>query len=219
MHPLEHRVSALARAFPQLGIDEVESLARELQTSTQAALRAGLQHSDAMIASVLDRNPRLDRTSVARVRAAMVDSMYNATSAFEGARDLLASARTLGLTTVLVTDTSWHTEGDTWERLRPMGLASDLDAVVASFDLGVRKPDPRIFETALARAHAEAADAIMVGDSESNDIAPAKAMGMATVRVAVQYPIDRATAADATAASLADVREIVSRWVRQGAAN
>lgn len=212
MHAIEHRVAALGRVFPGLDPEGRERLARAFEDSTRAALKAGIQHSDTAIEAVLRGFPGLGRTSPARVRAAMVESMYGGTMAFEGARELLADAHRLGLVTVLVTDTSWHTEGDTWERLRPMGLASELDHVVASFDLGVRKPDRRIFEAALHRAGAVPAEAIMVGDSEANDIAPSAALGMRTIRVAVQYPIEAETVADATAASLSEVRDLISRW-------
>ena len=56
--------------------------------------------------------------------------------------------------------------------LRPalaLGAADYVDEYVLSFEIGAVKPDPAIFETALARLGVEAAHAVMVGDSEEAD--------------------------------------------------
>jgi putative hydrolase of the HAD superfamily len=45
----------------------------------------------------------------------------------------------------------------------------------------VSKPDPRIFEIALARAGVGPAEAVMVGDSWENDIQGARAAGVRAV--------------------------------------
>lgn len=49
------------------------------------------------------------------------------------------------------------------------GAGADADEFVLSFEVGVVKPDPRIFEIALQRLGVEGPDAVMVGDSEEND--------------------------------------------------
>ena len=48
--------------------------------------------------------------------------------------------------------------------------------------LDLAKPDPRFFEALLAAA-GNPARAIMVGDRIDNDVAPARALGLATVRL------------------------------------
>ena len=55
--------------------------------------------------------------------------------------------------------------------LRPAFTAAGavVDDFVLSFEVGAVKPDPRIFEVALARVGVSAHDAVMVGDSEEND--------------------------------------------------
>ena len=62
-----------------------------------------------------------------------------------------------------------------------MGLLPYIDLVVASAEEGVSKPDPRLFEIALDRAHCPAHEALMVGDRIDNDVRPARALGMHTV--------------------------------------
>jgi HAD superfamily hydrolase (TIGR01493 family) len=68
-------------------------------------------------------------------------------------------------------------------RLRGHGWGTLFGVCVASAEEGLKKPDPAIFRLALSRAGCRADEAMMVGDRIGNDIAPAKSIGMATVRV------------------------------------
>jgi putative hydrolase of the HAD superfamily len=63
-------------------------------------------------------------------------------------------------------------------------LRGRVDAVVISAEVGVAKPDPAIFRTALERLGAKASDAIHVGDSVEHDVAGARAAGLEAVFVA-----------------------------------
>jgi HAD superfamily hydrolase (TIGR01509 family) len=66
-------------------------------------------------------------------------------------------------------------------KLRHCGLDHHVDLLVVSEDVGVSKPDPRIFDIALARVGAGPADAVMVGDSWANDVAGARAAGVRAI--------------------------------------
>lgn len=131
---------------------------------------------------------------------------------FPGAAELLADARTLGLSRVVVTNTAWHTRDTCQRDFVDLGL--DVDDVVTSVDAGSRKPDAKIFETALRLAQSPAHEAIYVGNDELRDISPARAMGMRTIRVAIEEPMPDSSAADAMVASLGEARERLWRWVR-----
>ncbi len=67
------------------------------------------------------------------------------------------------------------------EKISRSGLQSYFPVRVISREVGVRKPDPRIFAIALERLGVDAADAVFVGDSPKHDIAGASAVGMKTV--------------------------------------
>ena len=71
----------------------------------------------------------------------------------------------------------------TVERLQNWKLLQYFNVVVASAEAGVAKPDPAIFRMALERAGCTPAQTVMVGDRMDNDVAPAKALGMHSVRV------------------------------------
>jgi 8-oxo-dGTP diphosphatase/putative hydrolase of the HAD superfamily len=69
----------------------------------------------------------------------------------------------------------------TEERLIKFGIRQYIDLIVASAEVGVSKPDKKIFELALERANCNPQKTMMVGDRVDNDIVPAKSMGMGTV--------------------------------------
>ncbi len=67
------------------------------------------------------------------------------------------------------------------EKLRFLGVDDAIDALVVSEAVGVAKPDPRIFELALARAGVPADRAAMIGDSWENDVLGALGVGIRPV--------------------------------------
>ena len=62
------------------------------------------------------------------------------------------------------------------------GISSLFDVKVIDEVVGVSKPDPAIFHLALEQAGCTPNEAIMIGDRPDNDIVPAKAVGMPTIR-------------------------------------
>lgn len=82
-------------------------------------------------------------------------------------------------------------------------------AVADSSRVGIFKPDPRIFETALKKIQCAPASAAMIGDSVSKDCVPARKLGMRTVWLRTEsQPTDDAATADFTIQSLDEVAQI-----------
>ncbi len=97
--------------------------------------------------------------------------------------------------------------------LEQMGLAERLDAVVFSSEVGRRKPDPLIFETALGRLGVEAERALFVGDRRYEDVRGASELGMKTV-LALWFRADeddRGVEPDYEAFTPLDVLNVVRR--------
>ena len=92
-----------------------------------------------------------------------------------GAIDTIDALRRAGLAVVIVTDSDGHGE----ENLRDSGFAGV--PVIDSTVVGFRKPDPRIFEIALARAGVASAETVHVGDTLANDVAGARAAGITPI--------------------------------------
>lgn len=64
------------------------------------------------------------------------------------------------------------------EKAAKTGLLDLVDGFVASGEAGVGKPDPAVFRIALAGLGVLAAEAVMVGDSLTRDVAGARAAGV-----------------------------------------
>ena len=118
------------------------------------------------------------------------------TEHFHPAEEMLSVAReagNVGLKTAIVSNNyrEWHL----WPTI--IDAHSIFDEIIDSSAVGVRKPDPAIFELALERVGvSDPAKVIFVDDFEWN-LPPAKALGMQTVHV-----LDHATAA-------AELRELL----------
>ena len=93
--------------------------------------------------------------------------------------DALRALRRAGHRLVVVSnwDVSLH------DALRTTGLALLVDGAISSAEAGAAKPDPRIFERALALAGGGAQAAIHAGDSIEHDVAGARAAGLRPVLV------------------------------------
>ncbi len=64
-----------------------------------------------------------------------------------------------------------------------VGLSPYLDGIVTSAEVGARKPDPAIFERALALAGVPASTAMHVGDKPADDVAGARNAGIEPVLI------------------------------------
>ena len=69
------------------------------------------------------------------------------------------------------------------EVLALQGIAGRFAAVAVSGNLGVAKPDPRIFKAALDQAGADPGATVHVGDQPVNDVAGARAAGITPVLI------------------------------------
>jgi len=99
-------------------------------------------------------------------------------------------------------------------RLRNYGLLSFFSVIISSTELGISKPDLEIFRVALREAGCKPEEAVMIGDRIDNDIRPAKALGMQTVRILqgvgrLQRPRTDDEQPDATVKDLAELGEIL----------
>lgn len=66
--------------------------------------------------------------------------------------------------------------------LARLGILQHLDATVFSSEIGVRKPDPRIFQEALDRLGSQPDRTAFVGDRLLDDVSGAQAVGMRAIQ-------------------------------------
>lgn len=76
--------------------------------------------------------------------------------------------------------------------LLELGLARYFDVVVISAAVGASKPNPHVFQLALARAGVEPHEAIHVGDRYATDVLGARAVGLTPVLLDRSGSLERA---------------------------
>jgi HAD superfamily hydrolase (TIGR01509 family) len=112
-----------------------------------------------------------------------------ARSLVSGAHVLLGSLRDRGLRLAVVTNTWPDPPRLVRRELDELGVSPLVDAVVLSGEVGARKPEPAIFEAALAALGVAPEDAVFVGDRLVDDVAGAAAVGLTTVQ-ALWFRVD-----------------------------
>jgi putative hydrolase of the HAD superfamily len=95
------------------------------------------------------------------------------------AEPMLARLRENGLTLGVISNFDHRI----YRILETLELSRYFDSITISSETGYAKPSSEIFRAALGRHSLSAADAIHVGDSESLDLAGARAAGLAAVLV------------------------------------
>lgn len=106
------------------------------------------------------------------------------------------------------------------EALERDGILEHFTAWVISEDLGLQKPDPRIYAHAVEQAGAEPAACAMVGDRLDYDVRPAGSVGMRTVWVlrgeAPEVPSPgQLEEADVAIRGLDELPGVLARWSRR----
>lgn len=157
-----------------------------LDAATKAALNTTLMTTDFRTPDAVTRHVlegKIDAPE-ATIRAAVYDiwnSQLGEARAIEGALDSLAAWAETGAVLCLISNIWLPYQLAAMEALGPK-----LDAWVAkdnriySFEIGAAKPAKAPFERALAIARCAPGEALMVGDSYREDIAPAIALGLKT---------------------------------------
>lgn len=135
------------------------------------------------------------------------------------AHALLESLRSRGLRLAVVANGWPEPARLTRRRMTELGVAERVDAIVLADEVGVRKPDARIFHAALDALAVEATGAIHVGDRLDHDVAGAANAGLTTVQ-AVWFTADERTVdvePDYVAFTPMDVLNVTRRLALAGA--
>ena len=97
--------------------------------------------------------------------------------------------------------------------VRRLGLADYFRFALCAEELGVGKPDPHPFHTALQHAGLEATQAVHIGDHPGDDIAGAKAAGLRAIWFNPQGKVWQGdTEPDAQIRNLAELPRLLEHW-------
>ena len=95
--------------------------------------------------------------------------------------------------------------------LKEAGIPDVFEIILVSSEVGVSKPNPRIFELVLESLEVEPEEAVMIGNTVSTDIFGGNRVGMKTVLIQVdeEYKRSEWETPNHTIHSLKDLFEIV----------
>jgi len=107
--------------------------------------------------------------------------------ALAGARETLIALEGTGVRRALVCDTGLTPGRVVRRHLERLGLLELLEIQIFSDEIGVPKPDPRAFHSALQPLGVAPERALHVGDLLGTDVAGARAIGMGSVRIRARH--------------------------------
>jgi FMN phosphatase YigB (HAD superfamily) len=167
------------------------------------------QQTDRLVADVLRRFELAELVRPEAVIDAMCLPAAGRAELFPGAARLLAMLADRARV-VIVSNVMWRHRAAQRADFEDFGVADCVADYVMSLDVGWRKPHRQFFDAALATCGSSATEFLMVGDSETNDIEPAVALGMTAVRVSIEQPMPASSAAHHVCASLDEVTDRLS---------
>ena len=126
--------------------------------------------------------------------------------AFDGAIDVV---RELSLSFRVGIVSNGRSRGQ-MAKIESSGLRDYLSTVVISESHGEKKPNPSIFRECLDRLDCPPFESIYVGDNPSNDIAPAKDIGMFAIWLRNDH-FDPPRICDAIAENIKEIPHIIAR--------
>lgn len=139
------------------------------------------------------------------------DTKFREIAPFEDVAPLLSDLRAAGTRLGVVTN-GWAVKQA--EKLVRLGLADhfDADAIFISDQIGISKPNPKLYARALSALNLDPTNAMYVGDHPTHDIAPPRSLGMIAVwssRAARRTPEQEGVTADHSVADFGELRALL----------
>jgi putative hydrolase of the HAD superfamily len=94
---------------------------------------------------------------------------------FRDVENTLEKLRKMGIKTAIITD---GTPKKQYEKILRLKLENFFDTIVISDEVGIRKPNPELFQQFLEQHQCAPKEVIYIGDRLDKDIAPAQAVGI-----------------------------------------
>ncbi len=179
-HPRIER--AVRAAGGQPAADWVERSEVAARRAVDAAVRGGggsLAVWNAFLEAFLEAagTPRGEKAAVRRELEAFHRRQHLWNRLVPGAREMLVTASRAGHRVAAISNSDGRAE---WI-LAQLGLGAEFEFVLDSAEVGIEKPDPRIFRLAAGRFARPAEDCLYVGDVLTIDAEGARAAGFSAV--------------------------------------
>jgi putative hydrolase of the HAD superfamily len=207
---------------------------RARRNAVRAMIDAGLEHDEEKVVAELDEVIRefssnyehhfdklllrlghghethLNRALVVAAGvAAYHDTKFSELKPFPGVRELFGELKGLGVKLGVITHGLAVKQA---EKLIRLGLVPylDPDAIFISDQIGISKPNPKLYQVALNELRLDPGEVMYVGDNPASDIAPPASLGMITVwaRAAAKLQLEDQEP-DHVIESFADLRRLL----------
>jgi len=99
---------------------------------------------------------------------------------FEGAESLLEKIRNHGIKTCILTDLTTQIQTQKWIKL---DLGRFMNFLITSEEVGVEKPNSKMFEVALMKLNLNISEVAMIGDNLEKDIKGAEKLGITAFHI------------------------------------
>ena len=187
LNPVDRDSTEWKRRLVRAGVpeDRVAELCKQLNRVIERAVGASYFDVWEAVDEAAGR-ANISGIEADRIRSASCLPARAFTRLLPGARALLTFLKARRTRVVIASNAIWRTEADYWADFRSFELDGLIDVVVSSVDIRWRKPSKGFFDITLQRAGAPSEACLMIGNSESLDIAPAKQFGMSAIRVATR---------------------------------
>lgn len=167
----------------------------------------GRTPKDQLFSSVKERHPSLTDEVSDLVTAFRQQLLAHLPPLEQGASRLLDTLDTAGIRWGIVTNGS----ASQVRKVEQLGLVNRATCIVVSEEVGLRKPDPAIFQAAAARLGVAPSSILFVGDHPEADVIGAAQVGMPTawVRRGREWPMHLPAIPDICVDSLGELLWIV----------
>lgn len=191
----------------------VDHMFAELQVAWEAAAsgRANLRAADWLRAGLKKLNVPANLLPDAELVALFTAPIRARAIECTDARATLEILRDRGYRLGVISNTFWPGAVHRAD-MTALGLHDYLDVLAFSGDLGIWKPDQRIFHQTAAALAVEPAETLFVGNAPSEDIAGAQAAGMRAVWIEMPHERLGEVKPDAIIRQLGELPALLAGW-------
>lgn len=119
-------------------------------------------------------NYRVSKEMLVLLSEEYIDTLSNYSALIEGTLDILNYLKSEYIMHI-ITNGFEEVQG---KKMKNAGLDSFFENIITSEQVGVKKPNPKIFNFALIKCNAKASESIMIGDNYEADVLGALNVGM-----------------------------------------
>lgn len=145
----------------------------------------------------------MDKPTADELRDYWYEELGYCAMGVDGLHDTLTQFMDRGITLGIITNGPEALQNLTIDTLN---LRQYMDTVIVSATVGIKKPDPKIYEIALSEINQQASDVWFVGDNPATDLLGGYRMGMTTVWVEGHHDwMDASFSADYTVENISEM--------------